>query len=42
MKCPEMDEQTFDKMFEKKLAEHTATDEEFQEMLDEIFGDSKK
>lgn len=39
---PEMDEQTFDKMFEKKLAEHTATDEEFQEMLDEIFGDSKK
>ena len=39
---PEMNEQTFDKMFEKKLAEHTATDEEFQEMLDEIFGDSKK
>ena len=39
---PEMDEQTFEKMFEKKLAEHTATDEEFQEMLDEIFGDSKK
>ena len=39
---PEMDEKTFDKMFEKKLAEHTATDEEFQAMINEIFNDDSE
>ena len=28
----------FEKRFEEELAKHTATDEEFQEMLDEIYG----
>ena len=34
----EMSKKTFDEMFEKKLAEHTATDEEFNEMLEDVFG----